>query len=111
MPKLAFIGSGRMAGAMVQGLLRSGACAPADLIVIGGDDSTAADLARATGVRVAANPAELLAGADAVVLACKPQQFAGLDKAYASLAQGKLVLSILAGTRLATLGTFFASAR
>lgn len=111
MPKLAFIGSGRMAGAMVQGLLRSGACAPADLIVIGGNDSTAADLARATGVRVAANPAELLAGADAVVLACKPQQFAGLDKAYASLAQGKLVLSILAGTRLATLGTFFASAR
>jgi pyrroline-5-carboxylate reductase len=111
MPKLAFIGSGRMAGAMVQGLLRSGACAPADIAVIGGDDSTAADLSKATGVRVAANPADLLAGADAVVLACKPQQFAGLDQSYPSLAQGKLVLSILAGTRLATIGAFFASAR
>lgn len=111
MPKLAFIGSGRMAGAMVQGLLRSSACAPADIAVIGGADQTAADLSKATGVRVAATPADLLAGADAVVLACKPQQFAGLDPAYAALAQGKLVLSILAGTRLATLGAFFASAR
>jgi len=106
MPKLAFIGSGRMAGAMVQGLLRSGACAPADITVIGGNDSTAADLSKATGVRVAATPTELLVGADAVVLACKPQQFADLDKSYASLAQGKLVLSILAGTRLATIGSF-----
>ncbi len=111
MPKLAFIGSGRMAGAMVQGLLRSGACAPADITVIGGNDSTAVDLSKATGVRVATTPAELLAGADAVVLACKPQQFADLDKSYASLAQGKLVLSILAGTRLATIGAFFSSAR
>jgi pyrroline-5-carboxylate reductase len=111
MPKLAFIGSGRMAGAMVQGLLRSGACAPADITVIGGNDSTAVDLAKATGVRVAATPTELLAGADAVVLACKPQQFTDLDKSYATLAQGKLVLSILAGTRLATIGAFFSSAR
>ncbi|MFM7241421.1 MAG: pyrroline-5-carboxylate reductase [Opitutia bacterium] len=111
MPRLAFIGSGRMAGAMVRGLLRSGAAAPGEITVIGGDDSTAADLSKATGVRVAVTPAELLAGADAVVLACKPQQFAALDRSYASLTQGKLVLSILAGTRLATLGAFFASAR
>jgi pyrroline-5-carboxylate reductase len=96
---------------MVQGLLRSGACAPADITVIGGNDSTAADLSKATGVRVATTPTELLVGADAVVLACKPQQFADLDKSYATLAQGKLVLSILAGTRLATIGAFFSSAR
>ena len=111
MPKLAFIGAGRMAGAMVQGLLRSKACVPADIIVMGGNDSTAADLAKATGVRVASTPAELLAGAEAVVLACKPQQFTDLDQAYVGLAQGKLVLSILAGTRLATLSAFFSSAR
>ena len=92
MPRLAFIGSGRMAGAMVHGLLRSGACAPADITVIGGNDSTAVDLSKATGVRVATTPAELLAGADAVVLACKPQQFADLDKSYATLAQGKRAL-------------------
>ncbi|NBR42788.1 MAG: pyrroline-5-carboxylate reductase [Verrucomicrobia bacterium] len=96
---------------MVQGLLRSGACKPADITVIGGNDSTATDLAKATDVRTASTPAELLAGADAIVLACKPQQFAELDKSYATLAQGKLVLSILAGTRLATISQFFSSAR
>ena len=78
---------------------------------LGGNDSTAADLSQAAGVRVAATPAALLAGADAVVLACKPQQFADLDKSYATLAQGKLVLSILAGTRLATIAAFFSAAR
>ena len=111
MPKLAFIGSGRMAGAIVQGLLRSKACRPSDIAVIGGADSTAADLSKAAGVRVASGPEDLLEGADAVVLACKPQQFDGLDERYGPLSEGKLVLSILAGTKLETIGRFFDVAR
>jgi pyrroline-5-carboxylate reductase len=111
MPKLAFIGAGRMAGAMVRGLLRSRTCQPADIAVLGGAGVSAAALAKDTGVRLATSPADLLAGADAVVLACKPQQFLGLDAAFAAHAQGKLILSVLAGTRLATLGGFFAGAR
>jgi len=51
--KLAFIGAGRMAGAMVRGLLRSGACAPADIAVIGGVGASAQKLAAETGVRLA----------------------------------------------------------
>lgn len=47
--KLAFIGAGRMAGAMVRGLLRSGACAPADIAVIGGAGASAPMLAAETG--------------------------------------------------------------
>ena len=42
MAKLAFIGAGRMAGAMVRGLLRSKACAPADIAVLGGTVEAAA---------------------------------------------------------------------
>lgn len=100
-----------MAGAMVRGLLRSRTCQPADIAVLGGAGVSAAALAKDTGVRLATSPADLLAGADAVVLACKPQQFLGLDAAFAAHAQGKLILSVLAGTRLATLGGFFAGAR
>jgi pyrroline-5-carboxylate reductase len=111
MPKLAFIGAGRMASAMVKGLIRSQACQPQDITVISGADSTASDLARATGVRVAASPEELCAQADAVVLACKPQQFLQLDQRYTALTQGKCVLSILAGTQLGSLTKFFSSAR
>lgn len=100
-----------MASAMVKGLIRSQACRPQDITVIGGADSTASDCARATGVRVASTPEELCDQADAVVLACKPQQFLELDRRYATLTQGKCVVSILAGTRLATLSQFFSSAR
>ena len=100
-----------MAGAMVRGLLRSNACQPADIAVLGGAGVSASNLAKETGVRLATSPADLLAGADAVVVACKPQQFLGLDAAFAAQAQGKLILSVLAGTRLATLGGFFAGAR
>ena len=45
-----------MASAMVQGLLRSGACQPSDITVIGGQDNTASELSQATGVRAVTSP-------------------------------------------------------
>ena len=111
MAKLAFIGAGRMAGAMVRGLLRSQACQPGDIAVLGGAGASAARLAQETGVRLAVSPTDLLRGADAIVVACKPQQFAGLAPVFAQESPGMLVLSVLAGTRLATLGAFFSGAR
>jgi len=109
--KLAFIGAGRMAGAMVRGLLRSGACAPADIAVIGGVGASAQKLAAETGVRLAASADDLMRGADAVVVACKPQVFLKLDPSFGPPAAGKLVLSVLAGTRTEKFGAFFPGAR
>jgi hypothetical protein len=59
---------------------------------IGGAGATAANLARETGVRLATSAADLLAGADAVVVACKPQVFLKLDPSFGPPAAGKLVL-------------------
>ena len=75
MPKLSFIGAGRMGGAIVRGLIRSGACAPSDIKIVGGANRSAKDLAAETGVVLATSAEDLFAGADAVILACKPQQF------------------------------------
>ncbi len=100
MNKIAFLGAGRMAGAMVGGLLANGAAKPGDLACIGGDDNTAGELAQRTGITAAANLDALLQGADILILACKPQQLAGLDRSLAELTTGKLILSILAGKRL-----------
>jgi len=111
MPKLAFIGAGRMAGAMVRGLLRSGACRPSDIAVLGGAGASAANLSKETGVRLATSPTDLLQGADAVIVACKPQVFLTLDPSFGPLGSGKLVLSVLAGTRLQRLSAFFPGAR
>lgn len=111
MKKIAFLGAGRMAGAMVGGLLAKGAARPRDLVCIGGEDNTAQELAARTGITTAADLPTLLQGADLLVLACKPQQLAGLDGALAGLTAGKLVLSILAGKRLARLAQSFPGAR
>ncbi len=111
MPKIAFLGAGRMASAIVDGLLAQKVSAPADLACTDGGDGTATALAKRTGVSAPAGLAALFAGADTVVLACKPQQLATLDPQITDLAAGKLVLSILAGKRLATLGRVFPRAR
>jgi pyrroline-5-carboxylate reductase len=100
-----------MASAMVGGLLATKAARPTDVACIGGEDDTAKILAARTGVAAAPNLASLLASADTVVLACKPQQLAGLDPSLAALAAGRLVISILAGKRLARLAETFPQAR
>jgi len=109
--RFAFIGSGRMASAMVGGLLSRKAATPAEIACIGGDDDTARTLAARTGITASPDLASLLSAADTVVLACKPQQLAGLDPSLAELTTGRLVISILAGKRLARLARAFPGAR
>ncbi len=100
-----------MASAIVDGLLAKNICAPTDLTCVDGGDGTAVALAARTGIGVAPDLSSLLRDADALVLACKPQQLAGLDARLADLSTGKLVLSILAGKRLASLAKVFPRAR
>lgn len=111
MTRWAFLGAGAMAGAMVRGLLAAHAAAPRSIVCIGGNDPTAANLSQDTGVLVAGAYDELLAGADVLIVACKPQTLAQLPPDLAALTAGKLVVSILAGKRLASLAPVFPSAR
>ena len=110
MSKIAFLGAGRMASAMVGGILGKGV-RPDDLACTSGPDDTAQKLAASTGITAHEDVAKLLAGADAVVLACKPQQIPTLDPRLAELTAGKLILSIVAGKRLSTLAQKFPKAR
>jgi pyrroline-5-carboxylate reductase len=111
MAKISFLGAGRMASAMVDGLLAKGGARPGDLACTSGPDDTARQLAARTGIAAQEDLVALLAGADAVVLACKPQQLASLDPRLVELTAGKLVLSILAGKRLERLVQAFPKAR
>lgn len=110
MAKISFLGAGRMASAMVDGLLAKGSL-PTDLACTSGPDDTARQLAARTGIAAHDDLPALLHGADAVVLACKPQQLASLDPRLVELTSGKLVLSILAGKRLDRLVQSFPKAR
>ncbi len=111
MAKIAFLGAGNMASAFVDGLLGKKVAAPADLICYGGADATAATLATRTGIGHAPSLKELLAGADTLVVAFKPQHLASADPQLAELTAGKLVLSILAGKKISALAAAFPRAR
>lgn len=99
-----------MAAAMVDGLLAA-ATAPTDLKCLGGGGKSAAALAARTGITLAPDLATLLSDADTLVLAFKPQHLAGADPKLAELTKGKLVISVLAGKRLARLAQVFPQAR
>ncbi|MGB0409648.1 MAG: pyrroline-5-carboxylate reductase [Opitutales bacterium] len=109
--RIVFIGAGRMASAIVHGLLEKEYYAPEEIACTCGDDPTGPALAEATGIRYFQNITNALYETEAVVLACKPQQFAAIDPSLADAASGKLILSILAGTPLARLSEKFANAR
>ncbi len=109
--KIAFLGAGRMASAIIDGLIATKAAAPADIAILGGSGPSAAALATRTGVRLATGLPDLVQDADLVVIAFKPQHLAGADPRLAELTRGKLVLSVLAAKTLARLGKTFPHAR
>jgi pyrroline-5-carboxylate reductase len=111
MRKIAFLGSGNMAGAIVDGLLAKNAATPAELICLGGDDNTASVLQARTGIAIAHSLEELLAEADMLVVAFKPQHLASADARLTPLTTGKLIVSILAGKRISSLSAVFSRAR
>ena len=110
MSKIAFLGAGNMASAIVDGLLGK-QTAKSDLICYGGADNTAATLAARTGITAARSLEELTADFDTIVVAFKPQHLAEADPRFERWTAGKLVVSILAGKRLSSLGRAFPRAR
>lgn len=108
--RLAFIGAGRMAGAMVRGILKKGVCEARHVICTSAPDGTAEKLSEETGIRVSYEWKEILEDANWVILACKPQQLKELPEELAELSAGKRILSILAGTTLQRLTEVFPQA-
>jgi pyrroline-5-carboxylate reductase len=106
--RLAFIGGGNMAAALINGLTRRGM--PAGRIVVADPSSSQRDLlVRGHGVMTAADNEDAVTDADVVVLAVKPQQLRAVALALAPrLALTKpLVVSVVAGIPHAALARWF----
>ncbi len=108
---LGFVGAGRMAGAIVSGLVGGGVFPPQRIACTCGDDDTGPELAARTGIAFVRDLEELVQSSDTILLACKPQQFSALGARVGEAATNTLVISILAGTTIERLATVFGSAR
>jgi len=102
--RIAFIGSGIMAEAMITGLLRQEVTS-ADWIVASGPRVERGDyLSEKYGVGVTTDNREALKEAGIVVLSVKPQMLAAvLSDLRGLIPQEALVLSIVAGAKIATI--------
>ncbi|ACR27807.1 pyrroline-5-carboxylate reductase [Burkholderia glumae] len=97
--KIAFIGGGNMASALIGGIVKRGTAAPDTLYVIDPNDGSRTKLRETFGVRTGETVDAALAGYDAIVLAVKPQVLAEVAKTLAPHLGGALVISIAAGVR------------
>jgi pyrroline-5-carboxylate reductase len=99
--KLAFIGGGNMAAAMIGGMLQKGFAA-SEIEVAETGAERRAWLEQEFGVTTHASTAAMLTGAataEVIILAVKPQQLADLLRSLPALKPEQLVLSIAAGVR------------
>jgi len=116
--KLGFIGCGKMAAALIKGVLKSGLCKPADITASDAHAPTADKLHQETGVTLAAGNVEVVAASDVIVIAVKPGdaiaaiQSLVMQQVESTMSwawkgggdkSGKLLISIVAGLSIASI--------
>ena len=109
--KIAFLGAGRMAEALIGGLLASEGCRPADIWATDPLAVRCETMKTQFGVRVATANQPAAEWADAVVLAVKPQVLAQVSTEVGASLAGKLVVSIAAGISIDRIRRLIPSAR
>ena len=110
MSKIAFIGSGSMARAIISGLVKTGTAGEDILVVNPNNPRSCAEVQFLYGAEPA--EAEAVAGAETVVIAVKPQSFPAAAPEYARyIKPGTLVVSIMAGIPTTAVEAAFPGAR
>jgi pyrroline-5-carboxylate reductase len=101
--RIAFIGGGAMAEAMVKCLLTRKVTAPQDVMISDISPVRRELLNREYGVNTLADNGKAVANADLIILSVKPQNLPQVMEEIEGLASRQLVLSIVAGATLSSL--------
>lgn len=109
---IGFIGAGQMARALAAGFVKAGLAAPEQILACDPVPAALESFQKAVaGARVLGDNASVGKGADILFLATKPQQIAAAIAPLAAATAQKLVISIAAGVKLATLDAALGRAR
>src|SRR6185295_15328820 len=103
--KIAFIGPGVMAEAMIAGLLRRKLAKPENITAGGPRDERGSELKKKYGIRSTTDNSSAVSQADVVVLSVKPQRLSEVMKGLKGIRSEALVLSIIAGANIKKIGT------
>ncbi len=101
--KVAVIGGGTMGGALVKSILRAKLAAKGDIVVSDVFQDRRELIKKMYGVAITDDNAEAVKGADAVILAIKPQEMDAVLSRLSGYLASKLVISIAAGISLETI--------
>jgi pyrroline-5-carboxylate reductase len=103
-PRWGFIGAGRMATALIRGMIRAGTATPRAITASDPIEAARTALAAETGVAVVESNVEVAHRSDVLVLAVKPQSMPQvLQHLRPAVSDEHLVISIAAGVSLATI--------
>ncbi len=103
--KIAFIGPGVMAEAMIAGLLRKKLAKPENITASGPDEERGAELHEKYIIKTTTDNTSAVSHADVVVLSVKPQRLTEVMKGLKGIRPDALVLSIIAGANMKKIGT------
>ncbi|HEY5731132.1 MAG TPA: pyrroline-5-carboxylate reductase [Anaerolineales bacterium] len=103
--KIAFIGPGVMAEAMIAGLLRKKLAKPENITASGPREERLKELQKKYKIQTTTDNQSAASHADMVVLSVKPQRLSDVMKELKGIHSDALVLSIIAGANMKKIGT------
>ncbi|MCA1660284.1 MAG: pyrroline-5-carboxylate reductase [Verrucomicrobiaceae bacterium] len=101
--RIGFIGGGKLAGSVIRGLVRAKYCLPGEIMVSEPNEAARRTLEGELGISGTAENAEVAERADLILIGVKPAVVVPALGDIASSLKGKLVISLAAGTRIASM--------
>jgi pyrroline-5-carboxylate reductase len=101
--RIGFIGGGKLAGSVIRGLVRAKYCPPAEFMVSEPNEAARRTLEEELGVTGTTDNADLAAKAELILIGVKPAVVVPVLGDIATQIEGKLVISLAAGIRVASM--------
>ncbi|MDQ3199702.1 MAG: pyrroline-5-carboxylate reductase [Verrucomicrobiota bacterium] len=101
--RLGFIGGGKLAGSVMRGLLRAGYCQPGEILVSEPNEAARTALGEELGLGLTSENAEVAEKAEVILVGVKPGVVLDVVQGFGATTEGKLIISLAAGTRVAAM--------